>query len=239
MRRFITMVACLAVFAQANATNTRSEIKLPDWRDGHWRRNVPEHLISVNVNGAYTISDGYTTTNPFAVGATLAYQYKMRHWKVNSHFTTSFGGYSGVLYYRGASIDRYKSYTLVPFMLEANLHYDFNRTSIYLGVDAGANMMIGFKDFEQDGGVHIQKNFGEIKVSRFIPSAKAKLGFMQEIGPMLKLRFAAGIQYQMGYKDDFDGVYRNGGYYPEESVTDLEVKAQMDPFAEIGLVISL
>ena len=56
---------------------------------------------------------------------------------------------------------------------------------------------------------------------------------------MLKLRFAAGIQYQMGYKDDFDGVYRNGGYYPEESVTDLEVKAQMDPFAEIGLVISL
>lgn len=263
MRRFITMVACLAVFAQANATtkeekdvvntlNTKSEIKLPDWRDGHWRRNVPEHLISVNVNGAYTISDGYTTTNPFAVGATLAYQYKMRHWKVNSHFTTSFGGYSGVLYYRGASvertaegarhdisIDRYKSYTLVPFMLEANLHYDFNRTSIYLGVDAGANMMIGFKDFEQYGGVYIQKNFGEIKVSRFIPSAKAKLGFMQEIGPMLKLRFAAGIQYQMGYKDDFDGVYRNGGYYPEESVTDLEVKAQMDPFAEIGLVISL
>ena len=84
MRRFITMVACLAVFAQANATtkeekdivntlNTKNEIKLPDWRDGHWRRNVPEHLISVNVNGAYTISDGYTTTNPFAVGATLAY----------------------------------------------------------------------------------------------------------------------------------------------------------------------
>ena len=62
---------------------------------------------------------------------------------------------------------------------------------------------------------------------------------MQEIGPMLKLCFAAGIRYQMGYKDDFDGVYRNGGYYPEESVTDLEVKAQMDPFAEIGLVISL
>ena len=46
MRSFITMVACLAVFAQANATtkeekdivntlNTKSEIKLPDWRDGH------------------------------------------------------------------------------------------------------------------------------------------------------------------------------------------------------------
>lgn len=263
MKRIITIVAFLALFGSANATNNskynstesnsiKSEIKFPDWREGQWKRNVPEHLLSVNIAGSYTITPNYVNTNPFGAGLTLGYQYKTRGWKLNPQFTTSFGGYSGVLFYRGASvernaegarheiiIDRLKTYTYVPLMLNANIHYDFNKTSIYLGVDAGVNMMIGEKDFEQESIIYIQKNFDEIKVTRFVPTAKAKLGFMQEVSPNIRLKFNAGISYEMGYKDDFNGAYINGGFVESVEMTDLKQADSIDPFAEFGLVISL
>ena len=66
------------------------------------------------------------------------------------------------------------------------------------------------------------KNFDEIKVTRFIPTAKAKLGFMQDITPRLKLKFHAGVAYEMGYKDDFNGAYINGGFDESIEMTDLE-----------------
>ena len=206
MKRIITIAALLMIFNSANATtnskndfsnsnSARSEIKYPDWRSAQWNRHVPEHLLSVNIAGSYTITQNYVNTNPFSAGLTLAYQYKLRHWKTNPNFTTSFGGYSGVLFFRGASvernaegarheiiIDRFKSYTYVPLMLNANIHYNIKNTSIYLGIDAGVNMMIGEKDFELDDIIFIQKNFDEIKVTRFIPTAKAKLGFITPLG---------------------------------------------------------
>ncbi len=263
MKRIITIAALLMIFNSANATtnsrndfsnsnSTKSEIKYPDWRNAQWNRHVPEHLLSVNIAGSYTITQNYVNTNPFSAGLTLAYQYKLRHWKTNPNFTTSFGGYSGVLFFRGASvernaegarheiiIDRFKSYTYVPLMLNANIHYNIKNTSIYLGIDAGVNMMIGEKDFELDNVIYIQKNFDEIKVTRFIPTAKAKLGFMQDITPRFKLKFHAGVAYEMGYKDDFNGAYINGGFDESIEMTDLEHAASLDPFAEFGLVISL
>lgn len=263
MKRIITMVALLMFFNSTNATtdsrndfsnssSIKTEIKTPDWRYAQWNRHVPEHLLAINIAGSYTITQNYVNTNPFGAGLTLAYQYKLRHWKTNPNFTTSFGGYSGVLFYRGASvervaegarheiiIDRLKSYTYVPLMLNANIHYNFKKTSIFFGIDAGVNMMIGEKDFELDDIIYIQKNFDEIKVTRFIPTAKAKLGFMQDISPRMKLKFNAGVAYEMGYKDDFNGAYINGGFDESIEMTDLKHKDSLDPFAEFGLVISL
>ncbi len=270
MRRIITVIALLSMITSAQAENKtakefsktanqnsetpiyRTDVAKTDWRSGKWRRNVPEHLLTVGIGGTYTINAGAKTTNPFGVGATVAYQYKMRNWKINSHFTTSFGGYTGILYYRGASVvrtaegarhdvifDRYKSHAVVPLMLSANLHYDFNKTTIFLGVDAGANMIIGERDYEKDGVIYVQKNVDELRITRFLPSARGKIGFMQEFSPSIKLKFQAGVQYEMGHKDDFNGAFANGGYDKDVVATDLERAAAIDPFAEIGLVISL
>ena len=124
-------------------------------------------------------------------------------------------------------------------MLTANLHYDFKRTSIYLGVDAGANLMIGEKDFEKDGAIFLQKNTDELRITRFVPSAKVKFGMTQELSPVIKLRFQAGVQYEMGYDDDYNGVYFNGGFDPDLKKTSFGNDDSIDPFAEIGIVFSL
>ena len=263
MKRIITVVALLSIFTSAyagtgfgkdakKADSATPEIKYTDWRSGQWRRNVPEHLLSVNIGGMPVITAGYKNTTPFALGLTVGYQYKMRHWSFSPNFTASWGGYTGAWYYRGAAVkhvaegarheiitDRYKSHTYVPLMLTANLHYDFKRTSIYLGVDAGANLMIGEKDFEKDGAIFLQKNTDELRITRFVPSAKVKLGMTQELSPVIKLRFQAGVQYEMGYDDDYNGVYFNGGFAPDFKKTSFGNDDSIDPFAEIGIVFSL
>lgn len=263
MKRIITVVALLSLLSSAYAgeglekKSTRAdlakqELKYTDWRSGQWNRNVPEHLLSINIGGMSVITAGYKNVTPFALGLTAGYQYKMRHWEINPSFTASWGGYTGVYYYRGAAVkhtaegarhdiitDRYKSHTYVPLMLSINLHYDFKHTSIYLGADAGANLMIGEKDLEKDGAIYLQKNTDELRITRFVPSARVKLGFMQELNPLIKLRFQAGVQYELGYKDDYNGMYYNGGFIPEDSKTDFKNDASIDPFAEIGIVFSL
>ncbi len=263
MKRIITFVALLSIFSSAYAGTgfgketakadlAKQEIKYTDWRSGQWRRNVPEHLLSVNIGGMPVISAGYKNTTPFAFGLTAGYQYKMRHWKVNPNFTASWGGYTGVWYYRGAAVkrvaegarheiitDRYKSHTYIPLMLNANLHYDFKHTSIYIGIDVGANLMIGEKDFEKDDAIFIQKNIDELRITRFVPAANVKLGMTQELSPMIKLRFQAGVQYEMGYDDDYNGMYYNGGFNPEVSKTSFKNDDSINPFAEIGIVFSL
>ncbi len=263
MKRIVTLVALLSIvgcaFAGGKTENNftaspdaKGDIVKTDWRNGRWQRNVPEHLLNINLNGAYVISSGYKNLTPFGVGLTAGYLYKARHWSFAPHFAVSYGGYLGAVYYRGATVkrdaqgarhevvtDRYKSHTNIPFMLNVNLHYDFNKTSIYLGLDAGVNMMIGEKDFESADTVFIQKNTDELRITRFVPTAKAKLGFTQEFTPSIKMRVQAGVQYELGYKDDFNGVYYNGGYFPEVGKTDLKHEASLDPFVEVGLVISL
>ena len=62
---------------------------------------------------------------------------------------------------------------------------------------------------------------------------------MQEVSPNIRLKFNAGISYEMGYKDDFNGAYINGGFDESVEMTDLKQADSIDPFAEFGLVISL
>ncbi len=263
MRRLVLLIAVLFTFTTAQAGNRPEQdfnnmdinaksIKIPDWRNGQWKRNVPEHLVTIGLGGSPVITKAYSGQNPFFVSAFASYQYKTRRWSFNPHFTTSFGGYLGAAYYSGAkversangaehdiTIDRFKSYTLIPIMLNANLHYDFYYISVLLGVDAGVNMMIGERDFATENVIYIQKNPEGVRISRFTPTARVKLGLTCDIAPKTKLSFQAGAQYTLGYKDDFKGMYFDGAFDAEVERIDLRQDDSLDPFAEIGIVFSL
>lgn len=247
------------VFAGEDITvnNSNKESQAPsdvDWRVGKWRKNIPEHLILLNAYSTPVITEYYSNTTPFGIGFTAGYQYRTRPWKLQPSVSAGFGLNTGLVYYPGKSIRQeaqnatntdfsmtigeYKSHSFIPVLLSANLYFNVKRTNIFLGLEAGINVMIGEKDIETTPGmVSIQMNTDELKVTRVVPTARAALGFMQEISPNFRFRMQAGVLYEHPYHDKYKGLMVNGGYRDYYHEADNELS--LDPFVEIGIAYSL
>ena len=109
----------------------------------------------------------------------------------------------------------------------------------YLVGGAVRDMLLGQKDFAQgENLIYVQKDpANSVKLSHFIPSARFLVGFMTELAPNLRFRGSFGVQYEMGYTDEYAGYYLNGGYIEKETIFSND--PTFSTVIELGLAFSL
>lgn len=152
--------------------------------------------------------------------------------------------------------DSYKSFTEIPIMLDFSWYYNFSRSSIALHLSAGINMLLGQRDatvtdfneeyFDQtaidllnnNGYVaSVQNEPNDVAISHIIPTFRAGLGYMYELSQDWRFRVQAGVEYQMGYEDDYSGYFLNTNYMPYYHKG--TSPASLNPFVSVGFVYSL
>ncbi|MDR0789810.1 MAG: hypothetical protein LBO06_03330 [Bacteroidales bacterium] len=235
-----------------------------DWRRGTWQKDIPEHFLTIDLGGNYVITSNFKEMNPFAINAQVGYQYKVRPF-VKNRLGFAFGGYVGYSYYPSNDIvatsadivqGSYKSFSYVPIMLNANLYYNMKTSYIFLGIDAGINLMLCERDFQGEyityhmdtlgvkiPDVHdvtyfpVAKEDNPLTLSRVVPSAKVYLGYMKELNANLRLRFKAGVEYNMGYEFDYQAIMLDGSIQPMTGT--IKTVDCIDPFVTVGIVFSL
>ncbi len=223
-----------------------------DWRTGKWHRNFPEHLMTIHVSSTQMASQ-QSITNPWSVGLNVGYQNRIRPYNKKNQVSLGWGFYSGVLYYPGLDIKHnavgsqyevdfgsYKSYAYIPVMLNAVMYITTRPTaSLFIDLAAGGNIMLGQKDFALGQNyIYVQKDpANSVKVTNFIPTARLLFGFMTELTPNMRFRGSFGIQYEMGYTDEYSGYYLNGGYIERETV--LSNDPSISTVVELGIAYSL
>lgn len=155
--------------------------------------------------------------------------------------------------------DKYKSYTDIPVLLDLNMYYNKKRSNLFIGISAGINLMIGERDaaiYNDDASVaegagniaqlaneknadivSIQITDNNLSLNHVIPTFRLQVGYMYELTQDLRLRFQAGIDYQMKYFDEYKGLRVNENYISIYHQHDSP--AMLSPFVTIGLVYSL
>jgi long-subunit fatty acid transport protein len=195
----------------------------------------------------------------------------MRPSIIHNKFSLGYGGHIGVTRYFGADIktkfignndeqtvDSYKSFTYIPVLLDINFYYNLKRSNIFLGIEAGCNIMLGQRDCHlkdggivrqindttfivdnSDGVISVQQDANKVSVTRVIPTGRVMLGYMYELNQDFKIRAQVGVEYQMKYKDSFSGYYNDADAGYIDSFHKGDQPAAIYPFATIGLVYSL
>lgn len=279
MRRLTTIftIICvvLATSVKSENNNKKEQNKeqsfstMNDWRKGIWNRDVKENLLIINCEAMPQISKAYKNTTPIGCGLTFGFEHKTRPSIIHGKGSFGFGGFVGVSRYFGKDIkitasgshneknfDKYKSFTYIPVMLSANIYYNFSHSNIFMGIQAGCNIMLGQKDCHlKDGGIprkindttividnsdniiSIQKDDNKVSLTRVIPTGRALIGYMYEFNQDFRIRFQAGVEYQMKYNDEFKGYSDNSGYL--DIYHKGEQPANICPFVSIGMVYSL
>ncbi|MDR1725927.1 MAG: hypothetical protein LBR28_06025 [Bacteroidales bacterium] len=252
---YLTLVIVCLVSAQAQT----------DWRQGVWKKDIPEHFLMFDVGGYYSMSPYYNAMNPYGITAQIGYQYKVRPF-VKNRLSIALGGYIGYNYY--PSKDYYyndseikqkdgKTFSYVPLMFSMNLYYNMKTAYLFLGIDAGVNFMLCNRDYQRDSSLYRMDETGitayftdtktffadtkdnnPLTLSRIVPSGKVYLGFMKEISTNLRVRFKAGVEYFMGYEFDYKATMYNSSINENDSGTITTVGC-LDPFVTVGLVLSL
>lgn len=223
-----------------------------DWRTGKWHRNFKEHLVIFNASSTQ-MTTTQSFTNPWSIGFNVGYQNRIRPYNKTNQVSLAWGVYSGVQHYPGLTIKHkpigseyeqdfgeYKSYTYVPLMATATLYITTRTTtSLFLDFAVGANMMLGQKDFAvSDALIYVQKDpANSVKVTHFVPTARLQLGFMTELTSNLRLRGSFGVQYEMGYSDEYSGYYEHGGYISKPIV--MTNDPSFSTVIELGVAYSL
>jgi len=256
---------------KSNADNNAVSVfsKMNDWRTGDYRRRVSENIITLDAEANMNMLSNFENTNPWGAGFRIGFEHKMRPSSISSRFTIGYGLQLGVSRYFGKDIkvealgshdlikrDAYKSYTEIPFLLNFNWYYNFNRSSISLGLSAGVNFMIGQRDLTLDY-IYINEHFGistdneefinysasvqkdenNVSLTHVRPTARVVLGYMTELSEDWRLRVQAGAEYKMQYDDKYSGYYLDKGYI--EQYHEGTSKANLAPFLSIGLGYSL
>jgi hypothetical protein len=225
-----------------------------DWRKGNYRNSPPEYLVMVNVDGKMMMGEN-SELNPLGYGFTAGFQYKTPRKKGSLTTAHGFGGYLGFIHYSASDItsdaigtsytldfSSYKNFSYVPMMLSYNFYLTHKKMYYYVGLDLGAQMMIGERDYKRTMTSYYNGE-NEIKISRFLPSGKIYLGAMYEINQDFKLRAQIGLDYIDGYK--FDAItpyfYRdiNGAIKENRPVGEIPTAGLMNLSASIGFVYSL
>lgn len=223
-----------------------------DWRTGKWHRNFPEHLLTLHVSSTQTVTQ-QSVTNPWSIGVNVGYENRIRPYNKKNTVSLGWGVHSGIQLYPGLNIKHnatgsleevkfgsYRTYAYVPLMASASMYITTRPTaSFFLQLAAGGNMLLGQRDFAlREDLIYVQKDpANSVKLSHFIPTARFILGFMTEIAPNLRFRGSFGVQYEMGYSDEYAGYYLNGGYIEEESVFSND--PTFSTVIELGLAFSL
>lgn len=224
-----------------------------DWRTGKWHRNFPEHLLTLHASSTQTITQ-QSVTNPWSIGVNVGYENRIRPYNKNNQVSLGWGVHSGIQIYPGVSIKhnatgsneevkfgKYRTYGYVPLMVSASMYITTrSTTSFFLQLAAGANMLLGQRDFAyEENIIYIQKDpANSVKLSHFIPSARFLIGFMTELTPNIRFRGSFGAQYEMGYTDEYRGYCdENGGFTAEESVFTND--PTLSTVVELGLAFSL
>ncbi|MDO5760574.1 MAG: hypothetical protein Q4Q06_06070 [Bacteroidota bacterium] len=244
--------------------------QMNDWRMGDYKRRVTENFLTLDFEGNMNMLSSFENTNPWGAGLRLGFEHKVRPSAISSRYTMGYGVQLGVNRYFGKDIkvgalgshdlvkrDSYKSYTEIPLLLNFNWYYNFNRSSISLGVAAGVNFMLGERDLALDYVV-VEEYFGmstdniefadyvaskqqqednTVSLTHVRPTARAVLGYMVELSPDWRLRAQAGVEYQMQYEDKYSGYYIDKGYI--EQFHEGTSKANITPFLSIGFAYSL
>lgn len=155
--------------------------------------------------------------------------------------------------------DSYKSYTEIPLLLDLNMYLNFKRSNLFLGVSAGINFMMGERDaslnqigpsstkeleeqyllqFGKDVDIiSIQLNDNNVSLTHVIPTFRAMLGYTYELSADWRLRFKAGVEYQMKYSDEYKGFHLDSDYYDYYHKHDSP--AMLNPFVSVGFLYSL
>ncbi len=272
---FAVLVFALQVFAEKekqvdvynNSTNVFSQMN--DWRTGDYKRRVTENFITLDVEANMNMLSNFENTNPWGAGFRIGFEHKTRPSAISSRFTLGYGVQIGVSRYFGKDIkvealgshdlvkrDSYKSYTEIPLLLNFNWYYNFNRSSLSLGVAAGVNFMLGQRDLAldyvivdehygistdisqfSDYAASIQQDDNSVSLTHVRPTARVVLGYMMELSADWRIRMQAGVEYQMQYDDKYSGYYFDKGYI--EQYHEGTSKANIAPFLSIGLGYSL
>lgn len=223
-----------------------------DWRTGKWHRNFPEHLLTLHASSTQTATQ-QSITNPWSIGVNVGYENRIRPYNKNNQVSLGWGVHSGIQIYPGVSIKhnatgsneevkfgKYRTYGYVPLMVSASMYITTRpTTSFFLQLAAGANMLLGQRDFAyEENIIYIQKDpANSVKLSHFIPSARFLIGFMTELTPNIRFRGSFGAQYEMGYTDEYRGYCdENGGFTAEESVFTND--PTLSTVVELGLAFS-
>jgi hypothetical protein len=224
-----------------------------DWRTGKWHRNFPEHLLTLHASSTQTITQ-QSVTNPWSIGVNVGYENRIRPYNKSNQVSLGWGVHSGIQVYPGVSIKhnatgsneevkfgKYRTYGYVPLMVSASMYITTRpTTSFFLQLAAGANMLLGQRDFAyEENIIYIQTDpANSVKLSHFIPSARFLIGFMTELTPNIRFRGSFGAQYEMGYTDEYRGYCdENGGFTAEESVFTND--PTLSTVVELGLAFSL
>lgn len=187
-----------------------------DWRDASYMRNPTENFVFFNATGDMILGD-CSSLNPYGYGFTVNFQHKTKRQPGNFSFAQGFGGYIGLSFYHGKNISdnsfgtayvydftKYQDFALVPMMLSYNIYLTHNKWHYFVGIDAGAKMMMKERDYKQEDITYFYNGDNELKVTRFLPACKVYLGAMYEINQDFRLRAQIGYDYTLGYK--FDAV---------------------------------
>ncbi len=223
-----------------------------DWRTGKWHRNFPEHLLTLHTSSTQTITQ-QSITNPWSIGINVGYENRIRPYNKKNKVSLGWGVHSGIQLYPGLSIKHnavgsqeelkfgsYRTYAYIPLMASASMYITTSPTaSFFLQLAAGGNMLLGQRDFAQgENLIYVQKDpANSVKLSHFIPSARCLLGFMTEVAPNIRFRASFGVQYEMGYSDEYAGYYLDGRYIEEENIFSNE--PTLSTVVELGLAFSL
>ncbi|MDR1847425.1 MAG: hypothetical protein LBR17_04845 [Bacteroidales bacterium] len=212
-------------------------------------KDMNPFAVNAQVGYQYKIRPFVKNRLGVALGASIGYAY---------HPSNDYYSIDGSI-----KLGEYKSYHYIPVMLNANLYYNMRTAYIYLGIDAGVNLQLCEKDYQGeyittriDTTVMVDtfivtqtsipnnvtyfasaKEGNPLALSHIVPSAKVYLGFMKELTTNLRLRFRAGIEYNMGYELEYQGILLNGSYV--EMNGKIKIADDISPFLTVGLVYSL
>jgi hypothetical protein len=198
-----------------------------DWRDASYMRNPTENFISVNAVGEMMMGD-CSDLNPYGYGFTVNYQFKTKRKPGNYSLAQGFGGYLGLTFYHGKNVNnnsfgtsyvydfsKYEDFALIPMMLSYNVYLTHKKFHYFVGIDAGAKMMLKERDYKQEEMIHFYNEDNDLKITRFLPSGKIYIGAMYELNQDFRLRAQIGYDYTFGYK--FDAV--SPFYYSYDGLT--------------------
>lgn len=225
-----------------------------DWRRGKYKTTPPEYLVMLNAD-AKVMMGVNSELNPWAYGFTAGYQYmtgKKKGYITSSH---GLGGYIGLINFIGSKTDvlpigaphnitfyQYNTFNYVPIMLSYNYYLIRNKKMYFLGVDLGTQMMIKERDYK-DELISYYDGDNKINITRFLPSAKAYIGYMYQISTDFRLRAQVGADYIMGYTFDakIPFTYRDeeGKYREGKLVGKKKTQGLLNISASIGVVYSL
>ena len=208
--------------------------------------------MTLHVSSTQTTTQ-QSITNPWSIGFNVGYENRIRPYNKNNQVSLGWGVHSGVQIYPGLSIKHnatgaqeevefgnYRTYGYIPLMVSASMYITTRPTaSFFLQLAGGGNMLLGQRDFASgENLIYVQKDpANSVKLSHFIPSARFLIGFMTELTPNIRFRGSFGVQYEMGYSDEYKGYYLNGGYIERETVFSND--PTFSTVVELGLAFSL